>query len=318
MPLCLYVCSTPDGASGNYNFMKTLSDHLRRIENMTLTYWCTDVPFTRIYGDAPSLRSLKLETEGPSTQLQFPFYSCTNIPWAQLTQLRLDDVSPSQAASFLSSCPQLVDVHYKIEASPNSSRHHIRHENLRQLALIIGIPLFCRNLTNLRIEHKQNRRSDIYPLRIQTLVDMLTRSECHLLHLEIAYLNYNSEEFRCILETPSCLGLRALKSVARLRIADILLTDELLTRLSFSDALSSDDVLCPDLETIFFMNYGPSSAGALGQMVASRFKYGSMKNFSFYPFRDHEYDDDWKIIRSLAKEGFDVVGYWWSMQIEAA
>jgi len=93
-------------------------------------------------------------------------------------------------------------------------------------------------------------------------------------------------------------------------MADIPLTDELLTQLSFSDALSSDEVLCPDLETILLMNYGPSSAGALGRMVASRFKYGSMKNFSFYPFRDHKYRDDWKIIRSLAKEGFDVVGYW--------
>lgn len=335
MPLCLHVCSTPDGGSGNYNFMKALSDHLRRVENMTLTYWCTAVPFTRVYGDAPSLRSLKLETEGPSTNLQFPFYSCpqlrhlewpssasllrlgTNIPWAQLTQLRLDDVTSSQAVSFLSSCPQLVDVRYKIEASPNSSRHRIKHENLRQLALIIGTgcdihpfidSIILPSLTNLQLEHKQNQRTDV--LRMQTLVDMLTRSECHLLHLDIAYLNYNSEEFRCILEIPSCLGLRTLKSVARIMMADIPLTDELLTQLSFSNALS-DEVLCPDLEMISFMNYGPSSPGALGRMVASRFKYGSMKSFSFYPFRNHEYHDDWKIIHSLAKEGFDVAGYWW-------
>ena len=334
MPLSLHVCSTPDGGNGDYNFMKALNDDLHRVENMSLTYWCTSVPFTEIYGDAPSLRTLKLEAEGVnSTDLKFPFSSCpmlqhlqwptftsllttgAGIPWAQLTHLRLDDVSPPQAASSLASCPQLVDVYFRIEASSNLTGRHFKHENLRKLVLVIAAgykinsfidSIILPNLTTLQIQSEPQPLSFEDALHAQTLADMLARSECHLLYLEVEYLNYTAHELRSILKTPSCLGLRRLKSIARLDFANILLTDGLLTQLSFSSTSPSDEVLCPNLDTIFFMNYAPASAGALGQMIASRFKFGSLKRFSFYPTRYRNDHYDGGILRSLADEGYNV------------
>ena len=331
MPLTLYVCSTPDGGNSDYNFMKVLSNHLHRVESMTLAYWCTSVPFTKIYGNVPSLRTLKLEVEGVNlTELKFPFSSCpmlqhlewptfktslADIPWAQLKRLRLNNVSAFQAASSLTSCPQLLDVRFRIEAPSNSIGCHIKHENLRKLVLIItaGYKInalvdstILPNLTNLQIQYKPASRSHEGPLHAQTLANMLTRSECHLLYLEVEYLNYNAEELLCILETPSCSGLKTLKSTASLDFANILLTVRLLTKLSFSNTSPSDGVLCPDMDTIFLMNYAPSSAGALGQMIASRFKFGSLRSFSFYPARYRNDLDDWTILHSLADEGYRV------------
>lgn len=335
VPLSLRVCSTPDGGNSDYNFMKALNNDLHRVENMSLTYWCTSVPFTEIYGDAPSLRTLKLEAEGVnSTNLKFPFSSCpmlqhlewptltslltagVDIPWAQLTHLRLDDVSPAQAASSLAYCPQLVDVYFRIEASFNLAGRHINHGNLRKLVLVIAAGhtinsfidcIILPNLTTLHIQLEPWPPSYEDALHAQTLADMLARSKCHLLYLEVEYLNYNTHELLSVLKTPGCLGLRTLKSIARLDCANILLTDGLLTQLSFSDTSPSDEVLCPYLDTVFFMNYAPSSAGALGQMITSRFKFGSLKSFSFYPTRYRNDHYDWRILGSLADEGYNVV-----------
>ena len=335
MPLSLHVCSTPDGGNGDYNFMKALNKDLHRVENMSLTYWCTSVPFTELYGDAPSLRTLKLEAEGVnSTDLKFPFSSCpmlqrlewptfkslltvgADIPWTQLTHLRLDDVSPPQAASSLASCPQLVDVYFRIGASSNLTGRHIKHENLRKLVLVIAAgykinsfieAIILPNLTTLQIQSEPRPLSYEEALHAQTLADMLARSECHLLYLEVEYLNYNTHELLSILETPSCVGLRTLKNIAPLDFANILLTDGLLTQLSFSDSSPSNEVLCPDLDTIFFMNYAPSSPGALGQMIASRFQFGPLRSFSFYPTRYRNDHYDWRILRSLADEGYNVM-----------
>ncbi|KAK2463870.1 hypothetical protein APHAL10511_004175 [Amanita phalloides] len=338
LPLSIYVCSTLEDGDGSQGFMKAIADHLHRVENMTLTFWRTDTPFTRIYGDAPSLRILKLESIPESmTNLKFPFSSCPMlrhlqwphsssllgsdihiIPWAQLTHLRLGFVSTRQTISLFSYCPRLIEIHYKISSSllPDPGPgpdHRCKHKSLRKLVFIfepgtninaIMNYILLPKLTFLQLEIEHTLLRDD-PLSTDCLKNFLELSECRLLHLELTHLNYHSGELQSILQTPVCSGLTTLKITAHLKRADIELTGDLLTRLTCNGASTTAEVICPDLQTMFFMNYTPSSThGGVGKMVASRFKYGDLEHFAFYPLECPA--EDKKILRSYANAGYDV------------
>ncbi|KAF8636964.1 hypothetical protein AX17_003140 [Amanita inopinata Kibby_2008] len=344
-PLTVQLCPRQCG-----NLLNRVPDVLdllmqcnHRLESMHLGTPCCYVAFTKMYGDASLLRSFKarLGTLYTLVPQVFPFSSCpslvelhwvdvrflmkpnVDIPWCQLTHLRLENVSLTEATFLFASCRELIQAHLEIlenETFMHPYSPRITHYNLRHLELVIdsrnninylidSLALPCVSSLYIQEVCLWYRAAPYIPVvGANHLKEMLIQSACKLQQLGLQSLNYDSASLLSVLQTPSCASLLTFKCIATSRELDIALGESLLERLTFGS--SSSEVLCPDLKEICFKRYGPRKPGMLARMVASRFeredKDGRFERFEFFHLKP--FSRDVEVLLALRNKGYFIVG----------
>ncbi|KAK2462330.1 hypothetical protein APHAL10511_005636 [Amanita phalloides] len=272
--------------------LHTLVDHASRWEYFRLSWTlCPPILVPRL-GHTPCLRTFILTTSRPNIA-PFPFSSCPNltdifwpyackissspnVPWHQLTCLRLGDTMPlSEMLLLLQACPKLVELRIEVDDSADGAlprKTVITNCSLQKLHLTVydKCESLLKRLTLPALTDFSLDMDDgfawLYGVHKQ-LLRFFSRSKCKLDRLQLRDCDFDGASLLRCLEHPSCAFL------TELRIENIqhspMFTDTVLVALT--DPVTGEyDVLLPYLKHLSLEACLAGSPGMLGMMILSR------------------------------------------------
>jgi len=138
----------------------------------------------------------------------------------------------------------------------------------------------------------------------ESLLDLLTRSNCKLQELELGSCRFSADEFL------ECLEHEAFETIQDLSIVEWpKLTDDVLLRLTYPPSPTAPRILLPKLTHLILEYSLDASPGILGKMVSSRYypEMGEAEQLEVLVLLVQEGldEEDETIIKDLAADGLD-------------
>ncbi|GBE87856.1 hypothetical protein SCP_1200810 [Sparassis crispa] len=232
----------------------------------------TLLPFT----SAPQLRSLRWCL---SERISGPLQSITGVPWAQLTELQLDNaLSLYQCFKLLKMCPALVQCYLLVSHADHNnfpSNLRITHATLRDFAITVftDVSPLLRSLVLPALQkfEVENHFEYMYEVRFlppsvhSAMMALLSNSACVLTTFRMTNLTLTSAELiECLMETGAELEEFGLSYLRQWPVV----MDGILEQLTYR-APPAAPCLCPNLKSLDLRNCVCSTDGVLAAMIES-------------------------------------------------
>ncbi|KAK2462331.1 hypothetical protein APHAL10511_005637 [Amanita phalloides] len=270
----------------------TLADYASRWEYVRLSWsFCPPILIPGL-DDTPYLRSFNMITSRP-IMAPFPFSSCPKLteiswpyafdvsssrdmPWHQLTCLRLEHIMPlSEMLLLLKACPKLVELRIEVDDCTDEElprKKVIKSHSLQMLHLTVyaKCEFLLERLTLPALTDFSLDMEDGFAWKYgvhKELIRLFSRSKCKLDRLQLRDCNFDDALLLRCLQHPSCAFLTDLNIINMQHYPTV--TDIVLAALT-EPITGESYALLPYLKRLSLEMCLDGSPGILGIMILSR------------------------------------------------